>query len=239
LQAPIPHRSVSAATNLETVDDEEESNQSPAPHTSSSNDSPISPEKTPVRSAGRRRPASVQVYASHRESIGDTTFGQGSGREGALAKLEGRSLPGTPTGKDRQDESTEDSFSSSTLSCKGSLLKPGISYRVRPKRVSVTSQGRVSIASSRKDGTGVFDAPSHQATHDKFRTSSTEGSIVIPAQSGDGLDQIANGHDDEIHMDACYQAGVERGEKTRREVVEKEAEDKRSSASSMATVTFG
>jgi hypothetical protein len=98
----------------------------------------------------------------------------------------------------------------------------------------MTSHGRVSVASTRHDGTGIFDPPSPITKHEKFPTSSTEGDIITPAQSLDDLDKLAKGGD-EIHMNAWDQedeAGDKDGDLA-------EHRDKRLSTISTATVTFG
>jgi hypothetical protein len=228
-------RSVSVPTELETVDDDEDDEQDSKhtdetpkrqimarPHTAAGNAVEV-----PFGSLGKQRPVSTQITSSEMSAIGDTTFGQDNTREGALARL---------TGQDDSGKVTERSASpTSTRSRRVSLMKPGVSYRVRPKRMSTTSVGRVSVASGRSDGTSVFDPPS-LVQHDRFVSSSTEGDIITPLPSMDRIDKVAGGQeildfDNSLEEDDC----VKDGEQTN----VGQGMDKRSSTISTTTMTFG
>jgi len=228
-------RAVSVPTDLETVpdnEDDETDRESPKkdfirPRTATGRTLSYTKsngeldEAESVGGSGRRRPASVQIYGSNRSNIGDTTFGQDGGREEALAKLMGRQEGSASPG--------------STTSRRNSLMKPGVSYRVRPKRISMTSTGRVSVASARSDGTGIFDPPA-LVTHDRYTSSSTEGELITPLPSMDKIDTTARAEEIliarvSIEDDDCEKDGET--DDDRRDV------DKRMSILSTTTVTFG
>jgi len=187
---------------------------------------------TPTGSLGRRRAASIQLHSSNHISVGDSTFGQDGSREEAMAKLIGRS---SPVQAGRGEVANRSTSPCSTTSRRLSLMKPGVSYRVRPKRISMTSNGRVSVASARSDGTGIFDPPA-LVQHDKFTSSSTEGGdLITPLPSMDGIDKA--GEPEEV----LHGTGSDGGEdvKESEDAADGQIMDKRMSSFSTMAVTFG
>jgi hypothetical protein len=229
-------RAVSVPTDLETVPDDEDDEGKDTPEKDFSRPRTATgrtlsytksngefDEAESVGGSGRRRPASVQIYGSN---VGNTTFGQDGGREEALAKLMGQS------GSQRQRTASP----GSTMSRRNSLMKPGVSYRVRPKRVSMTSTGRVSVASARSDGTGIFDPPA-LVKHDRYTSSSTDGELITPLPSMDKIDK-AIGAEEILH--ASLSGGEDDDcEKDGETADDRRAADKRMSTISTTTVTFG
>ena len=114
-------------------------------------------------------------------------------------------------------------------------MKPGVSYRIRPKRISMTSTGRVSVASARSDGTGIFDPPA-LVTHDRYTSTSTEGgALITPLPSMDKIDKAA-GEEEVLHV-----TGSDDGDdvKDGESAADRQAMNKRMSTLSTMTVTFG
>jgi hypothetical protein len=188
--------------------------------------------ETPTGSLGRRRAASIQLHSSNYSSVGDSTFGQDGSREEAMAKLTGRS---SSSQAGRGEAANGSTSPCSTTSRRLSLMKPGVSYRIRPKRISMTSNGRVSVASARSDGTGIFDPPA-LVKHDKYASSSTEsGDLITPLPSMDRIDK-AGGEEEVLHV-----TGSDDGEdiKDDENAVDEQVMDKRMSTFSTMTVTFG
>jgi len=149
-----------------------------------------------------------------------------------MAKLVGRSSQIQAGQGDAANGSTSPC---STTSRALSLMKPGVSYRVRPKRISMTSNGRVSVASARSDGTGIFDPPS-LVKHDKFTSSSTDGGdLITPLPSMNRIDKAGG------ETEVLYVAGSDDGEanKAGENAVDGQVMDKRMSTLSTMTVTFG
>jgi hypothetical protein len=246
-------RAVSVPTDLETVPDDEDEELSTdtlrretiiRPQTANGTFKSYSKSQshgdfdcstaTPTGSTGRRRPASIQLQTSQNSSVGNTTFGQDGSREETLAKLTGRSVPDSPIQAGRGEAANGSTSPCSTVSRRLSLLKPGVSYRIRPKRISMTSTGRVSVASARSDGTGIFYAPA-PAKHDRIISTSTEGSdLITPLPSMDRIDKAAG--DEEI----LHASGSEDGEDVKDKHNDDGQEvDKRMSTFSTMTVTFG
>lgn len=172
----------------------------------------------------------------------DTTFGEGSGRAGALAKLLGQTGPTTPD-RSRQDDvnvmASTPSSADGSLSRRNSMMKPGVTYRVRPKRQSMTSTNSYQSAVPTSAKTESF--PERQAVptlvkHEKYPTTSTEGEDVqTPAGSMLGhIDPIQDGSF--VHMDAKA-----RTDEALTCLKDDEEDDlaKRMSAISTTTVTFG
>jgi hypothetical protein len=244
-------RAVSVPTDLETVpDDEDEERSTDTPRkanytrprtangpfksytkSQSHGDCEYSAE-TPTGSLGRRRAASIQLHSSNHASVGDSTFGQDGSREEAMAKLIGRS---SPIQAGRGETANRSVSPCSTTSRRLSLMKPGVSYRVRPKRISMTSNGRVSVASARSDGTGIFDPPA-LVKHDKSTSSSAEcGDLITPLPSMDRIDTVG-GEEEVLHV-----TGSDDGEdvKEGEDAADGQIMDKRMSSFSTMTVTFG
>jgi len=244
-------RAVSVPTDLETVPDDEDEefstdtprkDNSTRPRTAngtfksytksqSHGDFEYSAE-TPTGSLGRRRAASIQLHSSNHDSVGDSTFGQDGSREEAMAKLIGRSSNMQPG---RGEAANRSVSPCSTTSRRVSLMKPGVSYRIRPKRISMTSNGRVSVASARSDGTGIFDPPA-LVKHDEFTSSSTEGGdLITPLPSMDRIDK-AGGEEEVLHVTGSDDGDdVKEGE----DAADEQIMDKRMSSVSTMTVTFG
>jgi hypothetical protein len=244
-------RAVSVPTDLETVPDDEDeecSTDTPRkdnytrPRTANSNFKSYTksqshgdfeyPAETPTGSLGRRRAASIQLHGSNYNSVGDSTFGQDGSREEAMAKLVGRSSPIQAVRGEAANRSTSPC---STTSRRLSLMKPGVSYRVRPKRISMTSNGRVSVASARSDGTGIFDPPA-LVKHDNSTSASTEGGdLITPLPSMERIGK-AGGEEEVLHV-----TGSDDGEdvKEGEDAADGQVMDKRMSSFSTMTVTFG
>jgi hypothetical protein len=149
-----------------------------------------------------------------------------------MAKLTGRS---SSSQAGRGEAANGSTSPCSTTSRRLSLMKPGVSYRIRPKRISMTSNGRVSVASARSDGTGIFDPPA-LVKHDKYASSSTEsGDLITPLPSMDRIDK-AGGEEEVLHV-----TGSDDGEdiKDDENAVDEQVMDKRMSTFSTMTVTFG
>lgn len=241
-------RSVSAATPLETVaDDEEDGNmpeldrppRSPLRQLRAASAVPHSPtgrssfelQPSPSHVKDRRRPASVQVRGSNYTPIGDTSFGQGDDRAGAMAKLLGQTAPKTPdiaaptVWHPATPTSADDS-----LSRRQSLMKPGVGYRIRPKRYSMTStSGRQSAASTNSHAENLVVASSH----DKMPTTSTDdGELRTPNPSVIGL-LGSRGSEAVVHVSASVEDGLLNAKDDGKDDV------RRLSAISTATVTFG
>lgn len=189
----------------------------------------------------RKRPASVQVYPTTFETT-DSTFGEGSGRPGALAKLIGQSGPSTPDRPHHSDDKiavTTPSSADGSLSRRNSLMKPGVSYRIRPKRQSMTSTigyqstGPASAKSEQFPETGSIPT---LVKHHKVPTTSTEGEDV-QTPSASVLDHLSVGKDSAyVHMDA--EAQTDEGLLGVKDDDENDLA-KRMSAISTTTVTFG
>ena len=100
----------------------------------------------------------------------------------------------------------------------------------------MTSNGRVSVASARSDGTGIFDPPA-LVQHDKFTSSSTEGGgdLITPLPSMDRVDK-AGEREEVLHV-----TGSDGGEdvKEGEDAADGQVMDKRMSSFSTMTVTFG
>lgn len=99
----------------------------------------------------------------------------------------------------------------------------------------MTSTGRVSVASARCDGTGIFDPPA-LVQHDRFTSSSTDsGDLITPLPSMERIDKVA-GEEEVVHA-----GGSDDGEdvKDGETGSDRQDIDKRMSTFSTMTVTFG
>jgi len=245
-------RANSVPTDLETVHDNEDDELTDTPkrenvarpqtangtfksYTKSQSHANFEYSATPTASLGRRRPASIQMDSSNLGSIGNSTFGQDGSREEAMAKLTGQSMPDPPIQPGRGEAANGSTSPCSTGSRRLSLLKPGVSYRVRPKRVSMISTGRVSVASARSDGTGIFDPPA-LVKHDRSATTSTDsGDLITPLPSMERIDKVA-GDETILHASGPDDDDIVKDGETS---IENQDVEKRMSTISTMTVTFG
>lgn len=190
---------------------------------------------SPMRAAARIRPSSAQVHSSNSYSLGDTTFGDSTDRAGALARLMGKA--GTTSTDPPIEQGNPTSSGSDTLSRRGSLMKPGVPYKIRPKRYSMTSTGRQSAASGSAISERFPDIDSipRLHKHEKSATTSTDGGDVL-TPSASMLDHLQRfDKESVVHIDADVGDGD--GSLGMKEC-EKD-DDRRLSTISTATVTFG
>lgn len=193
-----------------------------------------------MRAAARKRPSSVQVLSSNFDTVGDATFGDGTDRAGALARLLGTN-PSTGSDLPQEQKKAYQSTTSSgddSLSRRNSLMKPGVQYRIRPKRYSMTStNGRQSAGgeSATSEQFPDMDSVPRLHKHDRMATASTDGGDVLTpsASTMDHLHRVEKGP--VVHIDADNG-----GDEASLGMKDQEKEDdRRLSAISTATVTFG
>ena len=193
---------------------------------------------SPMRSAARKRPSSVQIQSSHFDNVGDKTFGDETDRAGALARLMGNSGSTITDFAPEQTKATESTTPSSfdSLSRRASLMKPGVSYRIRPKRYSMTSTSGQQSAT--RERFSDMDSVPRLQKHEKMPTNSTEGGdILTPSTSMmESLQQERMDNGSIVHIDA--DGKYDRGSPDMNDGYEK-ADDRRLSTISTATVTFG
>lgn len=261
-------RSISVPTGLETVEDEDDDEDgtiqdhdaipsaqpkraaSALAHTGESPAQSIAahvavrPEiPSPMRAAARKRPSSVQVQSSNFNTVGDTTFGDGTDRAGALARLLGNSVANGTDGVDLAHEQNKAYHSTTSsgddsVSRRNSLMKPGVQYRIRPKRYSMTStNGRQSAGgeSATSEHSPDMDSVPRLHKHEKVAATSTNGGDVSTPSTSmlDHLQRVEKGpvvHIDADTMEDKGSLGIKDHEKE---------DDRRLSAISTATVTFG
>ena len=192
-----------------------------------------------MRAAGRKRPSSVQVVSSNFSNVGDATFGDGTDRAGALSRLLGKNGSGALDSSQDQGPAEHSNASSAdgSLSRRNSLMKPGVPYRIRPKRYSMTStNGRQSAGgdSATSEQFPDMDSIPKIHKHEKMATTSTEGGDVL-TPSTSMLDDIRADKESVVHIDV--EAEDDAGSLEMKEC--NKEDDRRLSAISTATVTFG